>query len=95
MFCSITKSINDDLFFPSQGPERNFALELYGPKSKCFEHAGSMWEERTCRQVRQWQHWGSGCYEYTCQNGRLNIIVRVFFLPFFFFFLFTVSLRFN
>lgn len=56
-------------------PERNFALELYGPKSKCFEHAGSMWEERTCRQVRQWQHWGSGCYEYTCQNGRLNIIV--------------------
>lgn len=34
-----------------------------------------MWEERTCRQVRQWQHWGSGCYQYTCEGGRLNIIV--------------------
>jgi len=34
-----------------------------------------MWEERTCRQVRQWQHWGSGCYQYTCQSGRLHIIV--------------------
>jgi len=56
-------------------PERNFALELYGVQSKCFEHSGSMWEERTCRQVRQWQHWGSGCYQYSCHAGRLNIIV--------------------
>lgn len=42
-----------------------------------------MWEERTCRQVRQWQHWGSGCYEYACQNGRLHIIVidLFFYLP--------------
>ena len=65
------------LFSILLGPERNFALELYGPKSKCFEHAGSMWEERTCRQVRQWQHWGSGCYQYTCQSGRLHIIVMI------------------
>lgn len=34
-----------------------------------------MWEERNCRQVRQWQHWGSGCYRYRCESGRLHIIV--------------------
>ena len=43
-------------------PEKNFALEYYGPQSKCFNHNNQMWEERTCTQVRQWQHWGSGCY---------------------------------
>ena len=59
------------------GPERNFALELYGSESRCFEHSGPMWEERTCRQVRQWQHWGSGCYQYSCHAGRLHIIVIV------------------
>jgi len=36
-----------------------------------------MWEEQTCKQVRQWQHWGSGCYEYSCQNGRLHIVVSI------------------
>ena len=55
--------------------EKNFALETYGPKSKCFNH-NNQWEERTCTQVRQWQHWGSGCYEYTCENERLNIIIN-------------------
>ena len=44
-------------------PEKNFALEYYGPDSKCFNHNNQMWEERTCTQVRQWQHWGSGCYK--------------------------------
>lgn len=34
-----------------------------------------MWEERTCRQVRLWQHWGSGCYKYNCHGGRINVIV--------------------
>lgn len=34
-----------------------------------------MWEERSCSQVRQWQHWGSGCYNYVCQSGRLHIKV--------------------
>lgn len=71
----LVTDFNPFFFYCIQGPERNFALELYGPKSKCFEHSGSMWEERTCRQVRQWQHWGSGCYEYACQAGRLHIIV--------------------
>ncbi|KFM57462.1 Leishmanolysin-like peptidase, partial [Stegodyphus mimosarum] len=36
-------------------PEKNFALEYYGPGSKCFNHNKEMWEERTCQQVRQWQ----------------------------------------
>lgn len=56
-------------------PDKNFALEVYGDNSKCFDHTNQMWEEQTCKQVRQWQHWGSGCYEYSCQNGRLHIIV--------------------
>lgn len=30
---------------------------------------------RSSLQVRQWQHWGSGCYEYRCENGRLHIKV--------------------
>lgn len=34
-----------------------------------------MWEERSCRQTREWQHWGSGCYKYRCDNGRLHILV--------------------
>ena len=34
-----------------------------------------MWEERSCQQVRQWQHWGSGCYKYFCEAGRLHIEV--------------------
>ena len=28
-----------------------------------------------CFQVRQWQHWGSGCYNYVCEDNRLHIIV--------------------
>ncbi|KAK6635611.1 hypothetical protein RUM44_000865 [Polyplax serrata] len=56
-------------------PEKNFALEKYGERSKCFDNANQMWEEKSCRQVRQWQHWGSGCYEYYCQAGRLHIVV--------------------
>lgn len=61
-------------------PDKNFALEVYGDNSKCFDHTNQMWEEQTCKQVRQWQHWGSGCYEYSCQNGRLHIIVSYFFI---------------
>ena len=33
------------------GEERNFALEVYGEESKCFDHTESMWEERSCSQV--------------------------------------------
>lgn len=34
-----------------------------------------MWEERSCYQTREWQHWGSGCYMYNCTEGRLHILV--------------------
>ena len=34
--------------------DRNFALEEYGRGSKCFEHGESMWEERSCGQVRKY-----------------------------------------
>ncbi|XP_032455411.1 leishmanolysin-like peptidase isoform X4 [Nasonia vitripennis] len=56
-------------------PKKNFALEKYGENSRCFDHTNQMWEERTCKQVRQWQHWGSGCYQYKCEAGRLHIMV--------------------
>lgn len=58
-------------------PAKNFALEQYGVKSRCFEHTDRMWEEKTCKQARQWQHWGSGCYQYSCKHGRLHIIVSI------------------
>lgn len=63
------------VFLIFAGPEKNFALESYGNHSKCFDHTDSMWEERSCRQTREWQHWGSGCYKYRCDNGRLHIMV--------------------
>lgn len=56
--------------------EKNFALEKYGDDSKCILHTNKMWEERSCTQLRQWQHWGSGCYEYHCADGRLHIHVE-------------------
>lgn len=55
--------------------EKNFALEKYGRHSKCFEHSDKMWEERSCTQTREWQHFGSGCYTYTCTKGRIHIHV--------------------
>jgi leishmanolysin-like peptidase len=55
--------------------EKNFALEKYGPHSKCFEHTNKMWEEKSCQQTREWQHFGSGCYTYKCFNGRLHLNV--------------------
>ncbi|XP_075222194.1 leishmanolysin-like peptidase, invadolysin [Lycorma delicatula] len=63
--------------YPENNPhkDKNFALESYSNDSKCFDHTDQMWEERSCRQVRQWQHWGSGCYQYKCYSGRLHILV--------------------
>lgn len=55
--------------------DKNFALEHYGKESRCFDHTNKMWEERSCSQMRQWQHWGSGCYRYQCEGGRLHILV--------------------
>ncbi|KAL1130168.1 hypothetical protein AAG570_013106 [Ranatra chinensis] len=56
-------------------PDKNFALEEYGEKSRCFDHTDKMWEERSCKLVRQWLHWGSGCYKYRCSESRLHIMV--------------------
>ncbi|CAH2083494.1 unnamed protein product [Euphydryas editha] len=53
----------------------NFALENYGEHSKCFDHSDRVWEQKSCRQIREWQHWGSGCYKYKCENGRLHVVV--------------------
>ncbi|GBP23419.1 Leishmanolysin-like peptidase [Eumeta japonica] len=53
----------------------NFALEKYGNHSKCFDHSDRVWEQKSCRQIREWQHWGSGCYKYKCESGRLHIVV--------------------
>ncbi|XP_045509284.1 leishmanolysin-like peptidase [Colias croceus] len=53
----------------------NFALENYGPHSKCFDHSERVWEQKSCRQIREWQHWGSGCYKYKCDGGRLHVVV--------------------
>ncbi|KAL4702412.1 hypothetical protein ACJJTC_002252 [Scirpophaga incertulas] len=53
----------------------NFALENYGQHSKCFDHSDRVWEQKSCRQIREWQHWGSGCYKYKCESGRLHIVV--------------------
>ena len=66
---------NHKLFFALTVKDRNFALEDYGESSRCFDHTEQMWEERSCSQVRQWQHWGSGCYNYVCASGRLHIMV--------------------
>lgn len=63
-----------DILYSTE-PAKNFALESYGNHSKCFDHTEDMWEERSCRQTREWQHWGSGCYKYRCENGRLHIMV--------------------
>jgi len=59
-------------------PDKNFALEEYGEGAKCFYHTKEMWEERSCNQKRHWQHWGSGCYKYLCDNGLLHILVSAF-----------------
>ncbi|CAH0731104.1 unnamed protein product, partial [Brenthis ino] len=55
--------------------EVNFALENYGAHSKCFDHSDRVWEQKSCRQIREWQHWGSGCYKYKCESGRIHIVV--------------------
>ncbi|XP_014250550.1 leishmanolysin-like peptidase [Cimex lectularius] len=57
-------------------PDKNFALEEYGEDSRCFDHTNEMWEEKSCKQSKQWQYWGSGCYRFTCDEGLLQIIVH-------------------
>lgn len=70
-------SYDDNKYLIFIEPEKNFALEYYGNSSMCFDHSQDMWEERSCHQTREWQHWGSGCYEYKCEQGRLHIMVSI------------------
>ena len=52
----------------------NYALEIYGPESKCVEQA-SQWSAQRGRLTRTMLDWGSGCYKYSCSDGTLYIIV--------------------
>uniref|UniRef100_T1JG38 Leishmanolysin-like peptidase n=1 Tax=Strigamia maritima TaxID=126957 RepID=T1JG38_STRMM len=56
-------------------PESNLALELYSSNSRCFDHAPVPWEEKHCSHSRHKQHYGSGCYEFSCSEGRLKVKV--------------------
>jgi len=55
--------------------DNNYAIESFGGGSKCFRQGGS-WEQKSCTMIKQWTRYGSGCYNYQCKDGRLNIIVR-------------------
>ncbi|KPM09199.1 leishmanolysin-like protein [Sarcoptes scabiei] len=58
-------------------PEKNFALEQYGFNSRCINHGEEQWIERNCFEIRQWQHWGSGCYQYQCsEDGFLDLLIN-------------------
>ncbi|XP_034244077.1 leishmanolysin-like peptidase [Thrips palmi] len=72
----VVRGSNCRYFENNPHKDKNFALESYGDDSKCFLQSNRRWEERSCTQLRQWQHWGSGCYEYHCADGRLHIHVE-------------------
>jgi len=55
--------------------DNNYAIEAFGSQSKCFKQGGK-WEQKSCTMIKQWTRYGSGCYDYQCQGGLLNIIVR-------------------
>ena len=58
---------------------RREAAHKYGENTlNNFLTVSNMYEKfftLLCFQVRQWQHWGSGCYNYVCEDNRLHIIV--------------------
>ncbi|ELU01743.1 hypothetical protein CAPTEDRAFT_106683, partial [Capitella teleta] len=56
-------------------PEINYTLERYGNRSKCFEHL-EQWQLRHCGQTYDVEHWGSGCYQYACNQSGLFIEVQ-------------------
>lgn len=49
----------------------NYALESYGKDCKCFQQ-GRPWAAKKGLLTRTMLDWGSGCYNYFCDNG-LNI----------------------
>jgi leishmanolysin-like peptidase len=52
----------------------NYALESYGPESKCVEQA-SQWIAKKGLLTRTMLDWGSGCYKYSCSDKTLHISV--------------------
>lgn len=63
-----------DLGGNNQDPEKNAALEHYGPQTKCFEHE-RRWDQRSCVYRRHWHHYGAGCYKYNCANDHVSVLV--------------------
>lgn len=55
---------------PENAPARldNYALEGYGPGSKCIEQ-GHEWLAKKGLLTRTMVDWGSGCYKYHCDGG--------------------------
>jgi leishmanolysin-like peptidase len=47
--------------------DTNYSLERYGNRSRCFEHE-SQWTVQHCDQIYPIEHWGSGCYQYSCSE---------------------------
>ncbi|KAL4229393.1 hypothetical protein ACF0H5_012432 [Mactra antiquata] len=48
-------------------PSKNYLLETYSPRSKCFNHVKWSWRLRRCTDLFT-PHSGSGCYEYKCSS---------------------------
>ena len=34
------------------------------------------WEEKSSTMLKQWSRYGSGCYEYECSGGLVNVVIR-------------------
>ena len=64
--CTITENA------PSR--DKNYALEVYGHRSKCVEH-GRHWLAKNALITRTMLDWGSGCYKYECTRVGLFFII--------------------
>uniref|UniRef100_A0A915HSS1 Leishmanolysin-like peptidase n=1 Tax=Romanomermis culicivorax TaxID=13658 RepID=A0A915HSS1_ROMCU len=62
-------------FLTENTPDRNinFAMEEYGPRSKCFLHGNTSWIMKKCSHFTQNVISTSGCHEFLCQDGLLWI----------------------
>ena len=61
---------------PENAPAKsdNYALEYYGPGAKCIEQ-GRQWLAKKGLLTRTMVDWGSGCYKFHCDGGRLRVEV--------------------
>lgn len=62
---------------PANKPDtkNNYGIETFGDQAKCFRQ-GDTWEQKSCTMIKQWSRYGSGCYNYKCSRGLLEIEVR-------------------